>query len=314
MNKCGFIYDDRMLLHQPPYSHFEQSARLKAILNAVTNSTDIKNKLEFITPRIAGQEEILLVHTENHYDFIELAIINKISLLDDGDTYASEDSLISALIAAGSLLTAVDLVINKELNSVFCAVRPPGHHAETSRVMGFCYFNNAAIAAKYAQKKYGIKKICIIDWDVHHGNGTQEIFYSDNSVLFFSIHQSPLWPGTGKKDEKGIGQGIGFTYNFPVPPGTVGDSYVKIFVNEIIPLSKKFNPELIIISAGFDAHKDDPLANVNLTEIDFYSLTGLVKNLCKELSIPLISTLEGGYNLTALGNSVLSHLKNLTED
>jgi acetoin utilization deacetylase AcuC-like enzyme len=202
--------------------------------------------------------------------------------------------------------------MNNTLHIAFCAGRPPGHHAETARVMGFCLFNNIAIGARYVQAKYGIERIAIVDWDVHHGNGTQEIFYDDPSVLYISLHQFPLWPGTGAVTETGSGKGEGFTLNCPMTPGSGEKEYLEAFRNRILPALHKFRPQLLMISAGFDAHKDDPLANIQLTEDSFATMTSMLMEISsKYCGGKIISVLEGGYDLRALARSVEAHLTTL---
>ena len=197
-----------------------------------------------------------------------------------------------------------------DVEHAFCAVRPPGHHAETAKAMGFCLFNNVAIAARYVQKKYGLNRVLIVDWDVHHGNGTQHSFEQDPSILFFSTHQYPHYPGTGRATERGTGAGEGFTINVPMEAGDGDDEYHAIFLNVLLPAAEAFKPEFVIISAGFDAHRDDPLASMGLTEAGYSDLTGLVVGIAKRHAQGrLLSALEGGYNLTALGASVDAHLK-----
>jgi acetoin utilization deacetylase AcuC-like enzyme len=231
-------------------------------------------------------------------------------ILDDGDTHVSKDSFDVALLAAGGVTLAIDQVMNGSLTRAFCAVRPPGHHAETSTVMGFCLFNNAAIGARYAQTRHGVERVAIVDWDVHHGNGTQQIFYEDDSVLFISLHQFPFYPGTGAANERGAGKGEGFTLNCPMGVGSVEKDYLDAFQAQILPALHRFQPQLILVSAGFDAHADDPLAGINLTEDSFGRMTELVLEIseryCKG---KIVSILEGGYDLQALSRSVESHLK-----
>jgi acetoin utilization deacetylase AcuC-like enzyme len=198
--------------------------------------------------------------------------------------------------------------MNKKYRNAFCLIRPPGHHAESNRPMGFCLFNNVAIGARHAIQKYQLDRIAIIDWDVHHGNGTQEIFYDSPEVYYFSLHQFPLYPGTGRENERGINKGKDFTLNFPLPPNTKGDNYLQIFYERIAPELVKYKPQLIMLSAGFDAHKDDPLANMLLVENDYAELSRIVKQFALAGNTPIISALEGGYNLDALANSVYVHL------
>lgn len=229
-------------------------------------------------------------------------------MLDDGDTHASQESFDVAMLAAGAVLGAVDAVLAGDLDGAFCAVRPPGHHAEHDRPMGFCLFNNVAVGARYAQSRHGIAKVAILDWDVHHGNGTQHIFESDPSVLYISLHQYPWYPGTGAKEETGVGAGKGFTMNFPMPAGTEEEAYLQVFTDQIVPALQTFDPGLLIVSAGFDAHREDPLADIRLTESSFATFTQMIAGIA-----PVVSVLEGGYNLDATAKSVEHHLRSLAE-
>ena len=229
-------------------------------------------------------------------------------MLDGGDTCASGDSFDVALHAAGAALRAVDAVMTGEAVSAFCAVRPPGHHAERDEPMGFCLLNNAAIAARHAQRRHGADRVAILDWDVHHGNGTQHIFEEDPSVLYISLHQYPFYPGTGSRAEQGIGRGKGATLNVPLPAGTGEEGYRAAFHDEVLPALDDFRPALLIISAGFDAHRDDPLADMLLTDESYAEFTCLVKRFA-----PTVSVLEGGYDLEALARSVEAHLRALRE-
>ncbi|MBU2446691.1 MAG: histone deacetylase [Bacteroidetes bacterium] len=305
----GIIYSDKYLLHAPPFYHSENPERLSAIINSINTNSDLKRRIQFLEPRSASQEEIRLVHTEKHFNYVKNSIQAGKHVLDSGDTYANKHSLDVALLAAGGVLTAVDVVMNEKFLRIFCAVRPPGHHAESNRVMGFCFFNNIAIGAQHAIEKHKLERVAIVDWDVHHGNGTQEIFYNSSEVLFISLHQHPLYPGTGMSSEIGIGEGKGFTMNFPLPPRTGGKIYLSIFNEKILQRLIDFNPQLLMISAGFDAHRDDPLSDMKLVENDYFQMTKLLNRLADEIGIPIVSVLEGGYNLTALGNSVCKHLE-----
>jgi acetoin utilization deacetylase AcuC-like enzyme len=209
-------------------------------------------------------------------------------------------------------LAAVDAIMRGEVEHAFCAVRPPGHHAEAAHAMGFCLFNNVAIAARYIQKHYRASRVLIVDWDVHHGNGTQHSFEQDPSVLFFSAHQFPHYPGTGRSAERGTGAGEGFTINVPMDAGDGDEEYHAVFMNVLLPAADAFKPEFVIISAGFDAHRDDPLASMGLTEAGYSDLTGLVAGIARRHAQGrLLSALEGGYNLPALSASVDAHLKAL---
>jgi acetoin utilization deacetylase AcuC-like enzyme len=311
MQELAILYDEIFLAHKSPYSHPENPSRLEAILIKL-NEEKFFDKVDLIKPRHALEEEILLAHTKNHLEYVRSSI-NENRLMLDEDTYVVKESWNSALTASGSLINAIDLVIDKKYRNAFCLIRPPGHHAESNRPMGFCLFNNVAIGARYAIQKYQLDKIAIIDWDVHHGNGTQEIFYESSEVYYFSLHQFLLYPGTGKEYERGIGKGTNFTMNFPLSANTTGETYIKIFNERIIPELSAYKPQLIIISAGFDAHKDDPLANMLLVENDFAQLTRILKQFASSENIPIISALEGGYNLNALASSVYEHLKVLNK-
>jgi acetoin utilization deacetylase AcuC-like enzyme len=224
-------------------------------------------------------------------------------MLDEGDTFAVWASFEAAARAAGAAVQAVDAVAGGEVNAAFCAVRPPGHHAERDRPMGFCLFNSVAVAARYAQQVRGIERVAIVDWDVHHGNGTQHIFEDDPVVFYCSVHQYPVYPGTGSRSERGIGRGEGATLNIPLPAGTGEPEYLRVFTEEIVPALEAFRPGLLLISAGFDAHKDDPLGGMRLEDASFSRFTELLQPVA-----PIVSLLEGGYNLSALARSTERHL------
>ncbi|MBI5203722.1 MAG: histone deacetylase [Nitrospirae bacterium] len=303
MKKVGFIYDDIFLKHETPEWHPESKERLIAIINTLKNS-DVWDKLIHINPVKAEYKDIEAVHTHEYVERIK----NSRPGYADPDTYISGKSLEAALYAAGAVMEAVTKCKDGEIERAFCAVRPPGHHAEANRAMGFCIFNNIAVGARYAQK-IGYRKIFIIDFDVHHGNGTQHTFEEDDSVFYFSTHQYPHYPGTGDESEKGKKKGDGFTYNIPMSSGS-GDSQYSAAYNEILPsLVKKFAPDMVMVSAGYDIHARDPLAGINVSDEGIKSIVkGIVS--CSELRIPnsgppVIFALEGGYNLAALGNSVL---------
>lgn len=311
MQKLTILYDDIFQTHKPSFSHPENPERLEAILKKLKNEKFL-NKVEIHKPKMESEEDILLAHSRDHLNFVKVSIEKNMMMLDE-DTYICPSSWNVALTAAGSLINAVDLVMHKKYRNAFCPVRPPGHHAESNRPMGFCLFNNVAIGAKYAIQKYHLDRIAIIDWDVHHGNGTQEIFYESKEVYYFSFHQFPLYPGTGRENERGEGEGKNYTLNFPLPANTNGDAYLKIFNEKIIPELVSYTPQLIILSAGFDAHKDDPLANMNLVESDYKEMTKIISQYALAENVPIISALEGGYNFDALANSVYEHLLILNE-
>jgi acetoin utilization deacetylase AcuC-like enzyme len=270
------------------------------------NSSGLWKEMLHIPPAPAGDDQILMLHTQKHLDFIRNTCTKGGGLLDEGDTYAVARSFDVAKLAAGAALVAVDALVQHKVESAFCAVRPPGHHAERDRPMGFCLFNNVAIAARYAQRKHGFEKIAILDWDVHHGNGTQHIFEDDPSVFYISLHQYPFYPGTGAHNERGVGKGEGYTLNIPLPAGTGESRYLDAFSEEILPALTMYEPDLLILSAGFDTHKDDPIGGMELTEDSFARMTSLVKGIA-----PILSVLEGGYNLQALARSVEAHLREL---
>jgi len=261
-----------------------------------------------ISPRAARTEELEAVHTRDHILRIRQVCEAGGGVLDGGDTHASPASYRVALLAAGAVLSCIDAVLTGSVRSAFCAVRPPGHHAESDTPMGFCLFNNVAVGARYAQHRHRIERVAILDWDVHHGNGTQHIFEEDPSVLYISLHQYPFYPGTGAASERGRGAGEGTTMNIPLPAGTDEHRYREEFAAKVVPALRDFAPGLLLISAGFDAHRDDPLADLRLTESSFGELTRQVAGIA-----PAVSVLEGGYNLAALARSVEHHLRALIE-
>lgn len=311
MNRVGFLYHPDYLKHQTGPGHPERPERLSYLVNHLLGQP-IWNSLIHLQPQHARTDHITLVHPENYVSGIAKACSSGVTVLDGGDTHVGRDSYDVALLAAGAVVEAVDQVMTGKLDAAFCAVRPPGHHAETATAMGFCLFNNAAIAARYAQKNHGVERVAILDWDVHHGNGTQEIFYEDSSVLYISIHQYPFYPGTGAAEETGSGKGKGFTLNCPMNAGSGEREYLEAFHHRILPALENFKPELMILSAGFDAHKDDPLAGINLSEETFGKMTEIVKHVAEMYCAgKIVSVLEGGYDLNALGTSVFQHLDTL---
>ncbi|CAI2719399.1 histone deacetylase family protein [Nitrospina watsonii] len=309
MKKTGYIYHPLFLEHETG-SHPENPGRLRAITRKLDES-GMASRLHTLEPRVAGAEEIGLNHPAGYMDSVARACAEGRDRLDM-DTAISTRSYDSALLAAGGGLAAVDAVLDGTCDNVFCAVRPPGHHAEETRSMGFCLFNNVAIAARYALAKKDLNRVFIFDWDVHHGNGTQHSFYADPNIYYSSTHQFPFYPGTGDQNETGTGDGLGATLNFPMRAFSTDADYLSVVKDKLIPEMFRFKPDLIIISSGFDAHEDDPLASVSLSTECFGEMTRLIRGTADEICQGrLISMLEGGYNYEALADSVYIHLENL---
>jgi acetoin utilization deacetylase AcuC-like enzyme len=308
MPTAGIVFDPYLRRHNPGPGHPEQPARLAAILDHLrfTGTFDL---LERIAPRAAGDDELALAHGREYIELVKREVMAGHHELSSGDTSLSEDSFDCAARAAGCVTAAVDAVFGGPVSSVFCLVRPPGHHAERNRGMGFCLFNNIAVGARYAQRRYGAERVLIADWDVHHGNGTQQIFYEDPSVFFFSTHQSPWYPGTGSTDETGAGAGEGKTQNCPLPAGAGREEIVGAFREVLLPKAKAFGPDLVMISAGFDSRVGDPLGLFTLEDADFAELTGLLLEVAHaSAGGRLVSVLEGGYNLAGLASAADAHI------
>src|SRR5438067_232779 len=250
--RTGIVADPFCKMHDTGFGHPERAERFDAVLSAL-DETGLLAQFTKIESRDATREELRLCHTSDYLDLAEHEILDYATELSTGDTLISERSWDVALRAAGSVLRAVDAVMEMKVENAFCVVRPPGHHATRNRGMGFCVLNNIAIGARYAQRKHGVNKVLIVDWDVHHGNGTQDIFYEDASVLFFSTHQWPLYPGTGARGETGSGAGKGATINCPLPAGSGHAEIFDAFENQLLPAAEAFQPELVMVSAGFDS-------------------------------------------------------------
>jgi acetoin utilization deacetylase AcuC-like enzyme len=291
------------LEHLTPPGHPERPDRLRAIARALEDEAFAH--LDRVEAPEGDEATILYAHPESYIERIRRAVPEEGIVSIDADTSVSPKSWQAALTAVGAANAAVDDVFSGTANNVFVASRPPGHHAEKTTAMGFCLFNNAAIAARHAQKKHGAGRVAIVDWDVHHGNGTQDIFWDDRSVLYCSTHQMPLYPGTGAESETGAGNIV----NAPLPPGSGSEFFRAAFLSRILPAVDKAAPDLIIISAGFDAHHRDPLAEINLTEEDFDWATGqLMDRAARHCGNRLVSVLEGGYDLQGLSFSVAAHV------
>ena len=307
------------LIHHPIYQkhdtgagHPETPKRYEVVMNALKKDEKFWASLLEITPEQASKGMVLAAHSGEHYKRVEGAFENGLEQLD-ADTIVSMKSFDAALYAAGGVCRAVDAVMSEEADNAFVVVRPPGHHATGEHAMGFCLFNNVAVAARYAQNRYKeIEKVAIVDWDVHHGNGTQGIFYDDPTVFFYSMHQYPWYPGTGSYGENGFGRGKGYTLNTPVKAKTAAKTQKAMFAGALEKISKDFKPDLIIISAGFDAHTADPLGQLLIEDEDFVEMTKIVKQWAKDAcGGRIVSALEGGYNLDTLGGSVKAHVKAL---
>ena len=291
--------------------HPEQPGRYDAVLQALEEAGLLED-LPKIDRRAASEEEILLCHTPEYLETVKRDVAAAARVLSTGDTVISGKSYDVAREAVGGVLQAVDAVVEGRAANAFCVVRPPGHHATPDRGMGFCIFNNIAIAARYAQQRHNLKRVLIADWDVHHGNGTQDIFYQNGSVLFFSTHQSPWYPGTGKERETGEGPGQGTTMNAPFPAGAGRSEILGAFQTKLLPAANEFKPDLILVSAGFDSRLGDPLGQFTLTDQDFADLTELLLELADRHSAGrLVSVLEGGYDLEGLGLAAAKHVEAL---
>jgi len=271
-------------------------------------------KLQRIEPKPAGREWLLEVHAAEYLDRIKKRCEVGAGHLDSMDTPVSKGSYPAALAATGGLLATVDAVMQRRIKNAFCAVRPPGHHALADRAMGFCLLNNVAVAARYLQKKHKLARVLIVDWDVHHGNGTQAIFYDDPTVFYFSVHRHPFYPGTGTADERGEGKGRGYTLNVPLRAGAGDREFLEAFREKLLPAARDFKPDFVLVSAGFDAHEDDPLGGMEVTADGFAEMTRVVREIAgRSAHGRLVSVLEGGYGLEGLAASVEAHVRVLME-
>ena len=306
--KPAFIIHEMSGQHEVPVGHPERPERHKAIISSV--SDNFAHWIQHKAPK-ASRKQLELVHYDDYIGQIFEATSETNDLVQlDADTWAGPNTLETSLRAVGGACLAVDLVIQKKVSTAFSAMRPPGHHAEPDKAMGFCLFSSAAIAARHAQKEWGIERVAVLDFDVHHGNGTQAAFWNDPSLIYASSHQMPLYPGTGAVDEQGAHKNI---LNLPCPPGMSGTDIISGWREVLLPFIVEAAPELIIISAGFDAHIDDPLGGLEMQTLDFATLTNeigyCVKSIAEKFgSCSALSLLEGGYNLEALGKSVCKHM------
>jgi len=306
--KTGLLLDPLFKNHDTGEGHPERAERYRAI-SRVLAEKQLVEATEKIAARPATADEVKACHTAEYLALVKREIAGGTHLLSTGDTMVCRESLDVALQAVGGVLNAVDAVFERKIDNAFCAVRPPGHHATADRGMGFCVFNNIALAARHAQRKHGIERVAIIDWDVHHGNGTQDIFYADGGVFYFSTHQAPWYPGTGHPAETGEGNGVGTTLNAPFPAGAGMKEIGGAFRERFVPAMQEFKPELVLVSAGFDSRLGDPLGDFRLTDADFAELTGILMEIAdRHAGGRLVSVLEGGYNVEGLALAVAAHV------
>lgn len=310
MSGTGIVRDDLFIEHEPGTWHPESPDRLKAIYSLLDEN---KRPLINLERREATEKEITLVHTSEHFKRVSLTD-GKSSSRFDADTAASAMSFRAALAAAGGLINLTEKVVNRELDNGFALVRPPGHHAEAGRAMGFCFFNNVAVAAAWALSHMGLSRVLIVDWDLHHGNGTQHSFYKDPRVLYISTHQYPHYPGTGGLGETGRDEGLGYNINIPLSWGHGNLEYVSIFQKIVEPAARAFKPDLILVSAGFDIHQQDPLGDMKITDEGFAAMAHILKRVAAEVCQGrLVFTLEGGYHIRGQADGVGQVLDVLTE-
>jgi len=307
----GLVYDAAFVRHDPGPAHPESPDRYRALKKAFDHA-GFFDKLVKIAARPATDDDLHLCHTRAYLAAVRHDVARRTPTLSTGDTALGEHTLEVATLGAGAALAGVDAIMAGRARNAFAAVRPPGHHATASRGMGFCVFNNVAIAARYARKNYGVERVLIADWDVHHGNGTQDIFYEDRSVFFFSTHQWPWYPGTGAADETGAGSGKGTTMNCPFPAGAGHAEIASAFRKKLIPAMASFRPDFVILSAGFDSRRGDPLGRFVLRDEDFRELTEIMMEIAAgSANGRLLSILEGGYNLAGLAAATTAHIEAL---
>ena len=311
MRRTGYVYAQRYQLHDPGAWHPERPDRLRAIHNALKEA-DLLELLVLLRPDYAPLEWVERLHTPDYIQRFKAACEQGREIFMVADSGICRESYQTALLAVGGVLLAVDAVMGGQVDNAFCAVRPPGHHAERDRAMGFCFFNNVALGAVYALEHFDLERVAIIDWDVHHGNGTQHLFEADPRVFYVSLHEDPqhCYPGTGYRREEGKGAGVGFTLNLPLPPHSDDSDYLTAMKKEVLPRLQVFAPQFVFISAGFDAHVNDPLAHMNVSREGYREMGQLLLDLAQETAGGrLVTVLEGGYNLEVLEECVEDHVR-----
>lgn len=311
--RCAVMLHEAFLAHDPGHGHVESPRRLAGLYRALEGS---EQRGRFLFPAFVPADEDLLAlnHSRAHIARVAATAGSPFECLDP-DTYTSPRSYEAACLAAGAAVSAVDMVLKGEVDNAFALVRPPGHHAERDHTLGFCLFNNIAVAARHALKNHGLERIMVVDWDLHHGNGTQNAFYDTDQVLFFSTHQYPYFPGSGALQETGRGRGEGYTINVPLPGGQDDAAFARIFNELVVPLAESYRPELIMVSAGFDTYAGDPLGTMMVSEEGYTYMTGVLTGLAGELcGGRLVLVLEGGYDLTIMERGVLGALGELAGD
>jgi len=316
MNKTGFLHDERYQEHKTGRYHPEVPARLARVYEGIKDAGLLPKLIPFKASR-ADLKWIELVHDRPYIERLAAACRSNESVFDSPDNQMCAQTYEIALLAVGGILDVVDQVMEGRLDNAFCAVRPPGHHAETNKAMGFCYFNNVAVAARYLQNRHGVQRVGIIDFDVHHGNGTQHIFEGDSTVFYYSIHEHPsfAYPGTGREFENGKDFGYGYTKNSPVLPGQGDEDYKKLIQSDLWPAFQEFNPQVILVSAGFDAHEDDDMSGVKLSTDGFSWIMHRIMELARySADGRLISVLEGGYSLRRLPELAAKHVEILLNE
>jgi len=315
MKKTGYLHDNRYLLHDTGPYHPEMAERLTAIYNGIKEA-GLLDQLTLLPAVRAELKWIEAVHDPNYIRRFEEVCLSGNRTFDYPDNQMCVDTYETAFLAAGGVMDAARRIMEGELDNAFCAVRPPGHHAEYNQAMGFCYFNNVAIAARYLQAEHGIQRVGIIDFDVHHGNGTQHLFENDATVFYYSIHQHPsfAFPGTGREFEEGVELGQGFTMNSPVLPGQGDDIYHKLIESDLLPAFERFQPEVIMVSTGFDGHQSDDMSDVNLSTQGYSWIMESIMKLGNQYAQGrVLSVLEGGYCLEMLGELAANHVRILLE-